>query len=458
MPHAAPPDRSTPAIQPHIRPLISAAARALGDGPLTDESLARHVRPLFSRVLRRPGVYLANHSLGRPLDCMADDVRGALDDWYAQMDDAWGPWMDAIAHYRALVAALVGLPDPQCISPKTSAGQGLRAVLSALAAKHNGRPLNIIATTGEFDSIDFILREHHRLGRARVTWVPPRDTGLFDTRDIAQAITSASSAAPPDLVVCSMVVFSTGQLLTDLPLVRAAADKAGALWLLDLYHAAGAMPLDLASLAPDFAIGGSYKYLRGGPGACWLAIHPSVLERADLTTLDTGWFAKDKPFDFAPGERARRASGGDAWLESTPPVLTVFQALAGMELALALGPARLREHNLGQQKYLGRQLRARAVPVWDIEPHGAYTLVPVNPSDSRDPWQLTKHPHPPRDAKAIAAELARRGVVTDARLAPNGLGVVRLCPDILTTRDEMDRAAEALQETMTSGHASTSTR
>ncbi|MDX9910794.1 MAG: aminotransferase class V-fold PLP-dependent enzyme [Phycisphaerales bacterium] len=438
VPHDSPRDVRA---QPPIRALIAAAARALGEGPLTDDALARHVRPLFSRVLKRPGIYLANHSLGRPLDCMADDVRGALDDWYTQLDDAWGPWMDAIARFRTLVASLIGLPDAQCIAPKTSAGQGLRAVLSALAAKHNGRPLNIIATTGEFDSIDFILREHHRLGRARLSWVPPRDSGLFDARDIAHAITSASSTAPPDLVVCSMVVFSTGQLLTDLPLVRAAADKAGALWLLDLYHAAGAMPLDLTELAPDFAIGGSYKYLRGGPGACWLALHPRVLERSDLTTLDTGWFAKDKPFDFAPGEHARRAQGGDAWLESTPPVLTVFQALAGMELALAITPARLRAHNLAQQEYLRDALRARSVPAWSFEPHGAYTLVPVNPSARDDPWQ---QPHHPRDAKSIASELARRGVITDARLAPNGVGVVRLCPDILTTRQEMDRAAETL--------------
>ncbi|MFN9993732.1 MAG: aminotransferase, partial [Phycisphaerales bacterium] len=73
--------------------LISKAASGLGEGPLSEELLVRHIHPLFSRVLQRDGIYLANHSLGRPLDQTAADVKEAIDLWYQDMDGAWGPWL-----------------------------------------------------------------------------------------------------------------------------------------------------------------------------------------------------------------------------------------------------------------------------------------------------------------------------------------------------------------------------
>ena len=85
------------------------------------------IAPLFTRVLdaQRGRIYLANHSLGRPLDAMDDDVREALAAWYARMGDAWDAWQAEIAAYRARLAALVGAPRLDCIVPKGSAGQGL---------------------------------------------------------------------------------------------------------------------------------------------------------------------------------------------------------------------------------------------------------------------------------------------------------------------------------------------
>jgi len=68
-----------------------AAVAAMGQGPLTETALMSHVAPLFSRALgASPAkIYLANHSLGRPLDAMEDDVREGLAAWYARMGDAW---------------------------------------------------------------------------------------------------------------------------------------------------------------------------------------------------------------------------------------------------------------------------------------------------------------------------------------------------------------------------------
>src|SRR5574338_664402 len=82
----------------------------------SEAELRRDVWPRFSRVLARPGIYLANHSLGRPPDCMAEDVAAALDTWYRDLDGAWDIWLDGRERFRSLVARLVGAPrrGPTC--------------------------------------------------------------------------------------------------------------------------------------------------------------------------------------------------------------------------------------------------------------------------------------------------------------------------------------------------------
>src|SRR3954469_25517613 len=92
------------------------------------------LRSRFSRVLGRPEIYLANHSLGRPPDRMAEDVRAALDAWYRDMDGAWDLWMSAREKFRALTARLLNVGSSSVV-PKTSAGQGLRAVLNSFPGK-----------------------------------------------------------------------------------------------------------------------------------------------------------------------------------------------------------------------------------------------------------------------------------------------------------------------------------
>jgi kynureninase len=416
--------------QPVTVPL---ALAALGDGPLTHDGLRAHIDPLFSRVLKREGIYLANHSLGRPLDRMAEDVRGALDPWYADMDGAWGPWMNAIGRYRGLLAELIGRSRPDGVIPKTSAGQGLRAALGSL---RTSKP-RVVSTLGEFDSIDIVLRAWAARGRAGVTWVGAGPDGLFHGDDVAAAVTPET-----DAVVVSQVIYATGQVVDGLDRVIRRAHECGAVVIVDTYHSAGAMPVRFDELGADFAIGGNYKYTRGGAGACWLAVHDRHLrDRAHtagvdgLFPVDTGWFAKADAFDWNRADDPVFAAGGDGWLESTPPVLAFVQALAGLELTVGLGVERLRAYNLGQQERLIGLLRDRGVEPRVIEQRGAFVLVPTT------------------DLPAALEGLRGRGVVADGRPNPasprpdsgggdSRSGNVRLCPDILTRDDELERAAK----------------
>ena len=387
---------------------VEAAIAALGDGPLTEERVTRHVAPLFSRVLAqaRDRIYLANHSLGRPLDATEDDVREGVAAWYARMGGAWDAWSDEMSAFRARLATLTNAVRHDCVVPKTSAGQGLRAILNT----YDDVP-RVIATRGEFDSLDVILREYARRGRIALRLVEPEE--------LASAVD-----APVDLVVVSHVIFNTGRIVPRLGEAIARTHRHGGRVLLDVYHSLGVIPVDVQALGVDFAVGGSYKYLRGGPGACFLYLAPRHLD-GSLRTLDIGWFAKRDPFTYRRPDPPELAEGGDAFLESTPPVLTSFQARAGQVFTLAVGVERLRAYSLDRQRRLADALAAHGVQAEGAtEDRGAFLIL----TDER--------------AEAWADALEARGVVADARGR-----YLRLCPDILTTGAEIAAAALAVEAT-----------
>lgn len=434
---------------------MRAALAGLPDGPLTDAALAEHVHPLFARVMdadRAAGrIYLANHSLGRPADRMAEDVRRAVDAWYADLGDAWSHWMGLRERYRAEVGELIGWTEGGSVRadqvvPKTSAAQGLRAVLNALPVRSDGSAPVVVTTRGEFDSIDHVLKTYAHRGRARVVWVDGEADGSFRAGRVVEAIGSARSAhGRVDLVVVSTVLFVTGQVMGELSSIGRAAQEAGGYLLLDTYHAAGVIPGSLRHLGDgveaDFAIGGSYKYARGGPGACWLATRhvpgaPGVIAPGELGPIDTGWFAKADPFAYRRTEPPEFASGGDSWLEATPPVLVFAQALSGLEVANALGVGRMRAHNLDQQRRFGAYVaEAGGPPVARVgAEHGAFMLLHAD--------------HGPSTVSALAA----RGVVTDGRPCPvTGRWYVRVCPDVLTTDAELRTAAGVVASVWSGG-------
>jgi kynureninase len=192
------------------------------------------------------------------------------------------------------------------------------------------------------------------------------------------------------------------------------AHQVGAKVLVDAYHAVGVIPVDMKDLGADFMVGGSYKYMRGGPGACWLAYDDS-----SLRTLDTGWFAKKEPFAFSKSESV---NWGQPFLESTPAVLPIYQARAGIEIVQHLGVENLRAYSLQQQSFL-RQTFAREgvnfVSPDDPKHYGAFSFVQSE------------------NAAEDAGRLKKAGVNVDARADK-----IRFCPDILNSEEEMVRAAK----------------
>ena len=391
---------------------IHDAVAALGDGPLRESSIREHLAPLFSRVLLNDGIYLANHSLGRPLNRMSEDVAEATSLWYSRLGDAWDPWLDEQHAFRARIAKLIHAPRTDCVVPKTSAGHALRTVLNALPGK-----LRVLSTRGEFDSVDVVLKQYAALGRIEMQWIDSGSSGEFSVEPLIDAVRNGV-----DLVVVSQVMFMTGQIISGLDRLASACHACGAKLLVDAYHAIGVIPVDVEAMSADFMIGGSYKYLRGGPGACFLYLSPRILA-SGIQPLDTGWFANSDTFAYTRPEPPVLKDGGDAFLESTPPILTYYQARSGQEFILAMGVERLREYSLRQLGALRAYLSDAGVAeiIGGDETHGAFLALRV------------------ANAKDSAARLAAEGVVCDARGE-----WLRLCPDCLTRDAELRRAAQAV--------------
>lgn len=391
---------------------IQQALAALGDAPLCESAIERHIAPLFSRVLSTDRIYLANHSLGRPLDVMASDVAEATALWYSRLGDAWDVWLEEREAFRTRIAALIHAPRADCVVPKTSAGQGLRTVLNALF-----RNPRVVTTRGEFDSIDVILKQYAALGRIEVQWIEADASGNFSVEPLIEAVGRGA-----DLVVVSQIMFMTGQIIDGLDRLADACHRHGARLLVDSYHAIGVIPVSAASLQCDFMIGGSYKYLRGGPGACFLYMSPAALD-SGLRPLDTGWFANSDEFAYQRPDPPVLKRSGDAFLESTPPILTWYQARSGQQFTLAIGVERLRAYSLFQLGVLREYLADSGADsvIGGDACHGAFLAIRLECASQLPPL------------------LQEKGITCDARGE-----WLRLCPDCLTRDEELRRAASVL--------------
>jgi kynureninase len=388
--------------------------------PLSEARVQQNFAPLFSRVLADDRIYLMTQSLGRPLDRMAEDVREAVDAWYAQLGSGWDAWLAARDHYRSLIACLIDASCLPCVVPMTSAGEGLRTVLNALTTA-KAPPVEVLTTTGEFTSTQVVLEQYAEAGRIRVRRVAPDRQGYFSLRTLMDAVTAGTG-----LVVVSEVMFQTGQWLPNLDQLADACHANGARLLVDAYHSLGAVPVDVRRMRTDFMTGGCYKYLRGGPGAAFLYLSPEVLD-SGLVPLDAGWFAL-KP-DRAPDDFGRTAlmAGGNGFLQDTPGVLPWYQSRSGLEFALEVGVNRLRAYGLEQLRFLRAALEDAGV----AGVHGA--------DDEHGAFLVVRH----GKAALLAEALREQKIVVNARG-----DCLRLCPDCLTRQEELLQTATALGKLM----------
>ncbi|HWU23931.1 MAG TPA: aminotransferase class V-fold PLP-dependent enzyme, partial [Nocardioides sp.] len=229
---------------------------------------------------------------------------------------------------------------------------------------------------------------------------------------------AVADAVGPDtaVVTLSHVDYRSGAL-ADLHEITRIAHSAGALVLWDLCHSAGAVPVDLDAAGVDLAVGCTYKYLNGGPGAPAFLYVASRLQ-AELEPPIWGWFGQTDQFamgpSFAPVPGIRR------FLSGTPSILAGSAVEAGLELFAEAGIDRIRAKSVG--------LTSLTVSLYDEHLAGlGFTLVTPRDAGARGGHVSVSHPEAYRICRAL---IELEDTVPDFR-EPDGL---RLGFSPLTTR------------------------
>lgn len=229
------------------------------------------------------------------------------------------------------------------------------------------------------------------------------------------------------LVPVSHVLFKSGEI-QDAAAIVARAHEAGAHVVLDAYQSAGIVPLGVTALDVDFAVGGSVKWLCGGPGNGWLYVRPDLAERLEPTY--TGWQAHEQPFGFE--ETMRYARGAARFLTGTPNVPALYAASPGYDLIEEIGVERIRANSLRQTGLLLALADERGFEV----------LSPRDPA-RRGGTVTVRVPEFP----AVHRELAERQILCDFRPDAG----IRLGPHYFTTDDELRFAVEQIAEIVETG-------
>lgn len=354
--------------------------------------------------------YVINHSLGAMPRRVEERVGEYATTWRERGIRAWGEsWWEMPMTVGDQIGRIVGAPAGTTVMHQNVA-VAEAVVLSCFrpTAERN----RIVYERGNFPSVRYLYQAQPDLDVV----VAEDDEGVLDAIDERTL-----------LVPISHVLFKSAEIQDVEPIIRR-AHEVGAHVILDAYQSAGIVPLDVTALGVDFAVGGSVKWLCGGPGNGWLYVRPDLAERLEPTT--TGWQAHESPFGFE--EEMRYARGAARFLTGTPNVPALYAATAGYDLIEEIGVERIRANSLRQTELLlrladdaGIEVRSPRAP----ERRGGTVTVHVE------------------DFHAVYTELAERQILCDFR---PGAGI-RIGPHFFTSDAEIEHVIAQIVEIVETG-------
>jgi kynureninase len=368
-----------------------------------DDLLARRVD---YPILARKAAYLINNSLGAMHRDTATRLAAYAEEWDTQGVTAWTAWFAEMSRIADLVGTAIGAAAGTTIL-RQSVADAVNAVVSCV--DFTGSRNRVVTTAADWPGTHYMWAEHCRRHGGELVVVPYDAGGLtIDPQRVADAIDARTR-----VVSVSLVQFRTSALL-DLAPVRDAARRHDALLILDAYQAAGALPVDVAANQVDVCVGGSVKFLCGGPGNGWLYVRPEIAEA--LRPSAVGWISHVRPFDFEWAEIAY-APGIQRFAGGTPNVPAAYAASPGYQAIVDIGITRIRERSQALTQRLVDGALERGITVRspvDAARRGGHVTVDIT------------------DAERVHTVLIERGYVVDYRPG----GGIRIGPHFFTTEDE----------------------
>ena len=252
-------------------------------------------------------IYLDGNSLGPLPRSVKSRVSNMIEEeWGQRLIRGWNDagWMQQPARVGNLIGRLIGAPAGSVVVGDTLSIKVYQALASALEMRP-GRKV-VLSDSGNFPS-DLYMAEG---------LITTLDRGyelrVVEPETIAESIDSSIAA-----VMLTEVDYRSGRL-HDMQKITASAHDAGAVMIWDLAHSAGAIPVDVAGSNCEFAVGCSYKYLNGGPGApAFIYVRPDLMQQ--VRPALSGWLGHSAPFEFEAGYRP--ADGIERMRVGTPPVI-----------------------------------------------------------------------------------------------------------------------------------------
>jgi len=359
--------------------------------------------------------YLVSHSLGAMPRRTARYLQQFADEWSSRGVRAWHEgWWEIGRETGNLLAPVLGVAaNTISMHQNVTVAQGI----IGSCFSYDGARRNIVMTELEFPSNHYLFEGFRRYG-AEIVYVPGADPIRLDVERFLDAIDERTVLVP-----LSLVLFKSAAI-TDVQAVVDKAHRVGAHVVLDVYQAAGTVPMALADWEVDFAVGGSVKWLCGGPGAGYLYVRPDLAPR--LQPSFVGWAAHETPFAFATGP-VRYAGSPERFQSGTPNVPSIYSARAGYEIVAAIGVPAIRERSLA--------LTRRII---EAAQSAGYRL--NTPLDDRERGGTVILDVP--EAATVADRLIERGVIIDYR---PGAGI-RMAPHFYNTEADIDRAMTTLRE------------
>jgi kynureninase len=355
--------------------------------------------------------YLINHSLGAMPAAAEERVVEYTRTWKERGIRAWAEgWWEMPLTVGDQVGRIIGAPPGSTVMHQNVAVA--EAVVVSCFRPVDPHRNRVVYEDGNFPSVRYLYQAQPELEAV----VVPDDAAIVEAIDERTL-----------LVPITHVLFKTAEI-QDVEAIVRRAHEVGAYVVLDAYQSAGIVPLDVTALNVDFAVGGSVKWLCGGPGNGWLYVRPDLA--AGLEPTFTGWQAHARPFGFEP--ELEYAEGAARFLTGTPNVPALYAATAGYDLIEEIGVARIRESSIRQTQLLIDLLGDAGFEVGS----------PRDPA-RRGGTVTVRTP----EFEAVHKELAERQILCDFR-PDAGL---RLGPHYYNTDDELRYAVAQIAEIVEAG-------
>lgn len=367
------------------------------------------------------GIHLLSHSLGPVPESARDSMLDYIRRWQDHAgEDAWASsWWELSTEVGDRIAKFLG-GVPGSVQVQPNASVALSSVVSCFDFA-TGPRRKVVTTALDFPSMGYIWQAQQAEG-ATVVVVPSDDDITVPAQRICEAIDTETC-----LVALSHVSYRSSYKVDAEAIIKRAHDV-GAKVLLDVYQSVGVVEMDATAWEVDFLIGGSIKWLCGGPACGFLYVRPDLIP--ELKPRLTGWIAHARPFDFshdgmAYDDSVRRFSQG------TPNIPGLYSALPGLRIIEEVGVAMITAES---QRRTQRIVDFAGERGWclhspsSVEMRGGTVMIEVDqPAD-------------------MVARLTDRKVFVDCR---PGVGL-RLSPHFFNTDEDVDEALDILAGLMDS--------